>query len=152
MKNVKCLNCNIEVTLSADQQEFVASAIKKRIKFIMLNCPHCGLGFGLNPLESDDLKNDEFNIRTPISGVHGYVSIIDDDDEKFYGCDETGAIWRHKTNLFRDIELIIKRYSHREFCYKHTIDGWTNNPMEPDNIDELIDNETNEEIESFERD
>ncbi len=121
--------------------------------FIILECRNCGMSFPINPSVLGEL--DEISpkpIRTPISGSHGYVLFIESGDEKFYGCGETGAIWRQEENLFRDIELIIKKYPHRESCYNKTENGWVSNSEEPDNMDDLIDYEDVEELTGFERD
>jgi hypothetical protein len=119
----------------------------------MLECRNCGLSFQFNPSVPGELdKTSELPIRTPISGSHGYVSFIDSEDQKFYGCGETGAIWRQEENLFRDIELIIKKNPHRKLCYTQTENGWVSNSEEPDNIDDLIDHEEVDELNEFERD
>ena len=90
-------------------------------------------------------------MRPPIPGYHRYISFVDSKDEKFYGCGETGAIRRDENNLFRNIALIIKKYSHRELCYSKTESDWIANADEPDNMDELIDQEDVDEITDIER-
>ncbi len=126
----------------------------KGMTFIMLECNKCGLSFSFNPLSICGLVEEinEMPLRTPISGSHGFVTIVETKDGTFYGCSETGLIWRHQESLFRDIGLIIKKYPYRESCYKMTKSGWIANSDEPSNIDELIDKEIIEDIDDFERD
>ncbi len=111
------------------------------------------MSFPFNPSVSGKLDDSpDLPIRTPLSGSHGYVSYMESEDEKFYGCGETGAIWRKEESLFRDIELIIKKYPHRTNCYTHTENGWIANSKEPEDMDNLIDQEEVEELTDFERD
>ena len=119
----------------------------------MLACGSCGMSFPFNPLNTTDADAlADVPLRTPISGVNGYVSFMETGDEKFYGCGETGAVWRSDYNLHRDIELIMNRYPHRRLCYVQTDNGWTANAQEPPNMDELIDQEEKEELRNFEQD
>src|SRR5690606_25898255 len=115
-------------------------------------CPNCGMSFDFNPSDTNVNVENELPLRTPISGSHGFISFIEDNEGNFFGCDETGAIWRQEKNLFNDIDLIIKKYPHREKCYLRTQNGWIANPDEPENMDELIDIEDVEKIDKYEID
>lgn len=119
----------------------------------MLSCPNCGLGFGINPFEETSKKNDDqILFRTPISGSHGFISIVNNAEGSFYGCGETGAIWRKEENLIRDVKKIIELYPHRKLCYIQNDSTWVANQNEPENIEELINTETEEIFDNFERD
>ena len=153
MELIKCDSCKTDFRPTSDQLNFILSSREKRMTFIMLECENCGMSFPFNPSAPGELdKTSDSPIRTPISGSHGYVSYIDSENEKFYGCGETGAIWRKEENLFRDIELIIKKYPHRTSCYTQIENGWIPNSNEPENMDDLIDHEEVEELKKFERD
>ena len=153
MELIKCDNCKSDFKPTSGQLNFILTSKEKGMTFIMLECGNCGISFSYNPLALKELdKTDEIAIRTPISGSHGYISFVDLDNEKFYGCGETGAIWRDKSKLFRDIEIIINQYPHRALCYKKTNSGWIANSEEPDNINELIDQEVVADLMSLERD
>lgn len=154
MDLIKCDRCESGFRPSSEQVNFILSSKEKGMTFIMLECGNCGMSFPFNPSCTAlfDEEPQEIPIRTPIPGSHGYVSFVDDEDEKFYGCGETGAIWRNKENLSRDIEAIINKYPHRKKCYLKTGSGWIANSNEPSNMDELIDQEEVEELRRFERD
>lgn len=153
MELIKCDSCKTDFRPSSDQSNFILTSKKKGMTFIMLECANCGMSFPFNPsaLGESDNSND-IPIRTPLPGAHGYVSFVGSEEENLYGCGETGAIWRNKGNLFRDIELIIKKYPHRAHCYIKTKNGWIANTEEPENIDELINQEETEELMDFDRD
>ncbi|ULC59691.1 hypothetical protein MBM09_01640 [Flaviramulus sp. BrNp1-15] len=123
------------------------------MSFIMLKCQNCELTFPYNPISIEfEKQTQELPIRTPIPGSHGFISLVNNDNENFYGCGETGTIWKRQKNLFRDIEQIIKKYPHRELCYLKTKDGWIANPNEPNDMDKLIEQETFERLTKFEMD
>lgn len=153
MELIKCDSCKTDFRPTSDQLNFILTSKEKGMTFIMLECRNCGMSFPFNPSAPGELQDtSDTPIRTPLSGSHGYSSYIDTEDEKFYGCGETGAIWRKEENLFRDIELILKKYPHRASCYTKTENGWIANSVEPDNMDELIDKEEVDEITEFQRD
>ena len=153
MELIKCDSCKTDFRPTSDQLNFILASKEKGMTFIMLECANCGMSFPFNPSSPRESDNSsDIPIRSPLSGAHGYVSYVDSEEENFYGCGETGAIWRNEENLFRDIELIIKKYPHRSSCYTKTKNGWIANSEEPENMDELIDQEETEELIEFERD
>tara|TARA_R110002050_G_scaffold80311_4_gene171827 strand:- start:2289 stop:2750 length:462 start_codon:yes stop_codon:yes gene_type:complete len=153
MELVKCDSCKTDFRPTSDQLNFILTSKEKGMTFTMLECTNCGLSFPFNPSALGESDNSsDIPIRTPLSGVHGYVSYVGSVEENFYGCGETGAIWRNEGNLFRDIDLIIKKYPHRASCYIKTKNGWIANSEEPENMDELIDQEELEGLVGFDRD
>lgn len=154
MDLIKCYRCKTEFKPTFDQLNFISSSRGKGMKLIMLECGNCRWPFPFNLISIETPKKEAQSIliRTPIAGSHGFISFVEDEDGDFYGCGETGAIWRKEKNLLRDIEIIVKKYSHRKLCYSKTVFGWIANPNEPENMDELIDTEVIEELNKFERD
>lgn len=150
---IRCSNCKNVFNPNEKEQESIRQSAKKGMTFIMLTCRNCGLGFGVNPTTLlHPEPNEALPLRTPLSGIHGFISLIEDDSEIFYGCGASGAIWRDKKNLNRDIERIIKKYPHRKDFYLFKNGEWIANPDEPNNTDELIDSEAIEAFDNFEMD
>ena len=131
-----CTNCNHLHQLTKNEQELISQGLR----FIMLSCSNCGIGFGLN---LDEQKEKEEVWRTPISGCEGFVSKIEDSEQMFYGCGETGKTWKTKKELFNSIDLIIKQYPHRRHSYIKVRDNWIHNENEPDNMDDVIQTKEN---------
>ena len=154
MELIKCDFCKTDFRPTSEQLKFILSSKEKRMTLIILECVNCRISFSYNPTSPVLLrqKYDETPLRTPLSGSHGYISRVYSENDKFYGCGESGAIWRHEENLFRDIDLIINNYPHRRLCYLRNNSGWISNPEEPNNMDELIDNEDSVEFTDLERD
>ena len=140
---IKCRNCKENFKPNNEQQNFIDISSKKRMAFIMLECKSCGLYFDLNLNKLKKQSLESLLLRTPFSGSLGFVSFIDDGSKSFYGCGETGIIWKEKTDLYKDIEQIILKYPHRKKVYLNKCGEWIANPDEPKNIDELICNESN---------
>ena len=156
MTKIKCSNCDAHVTLSKDEKQRLSSANKSKRKFIMLTCDSCGLSFSYNLIGEINM-NDKFDLskyswRSPIGGSHGFVSYIEDTDGNFFGCGETGAIWKTKEAFYRDIERIINKYPHRRHFYKKVGADWLPNNNEPKNINQMIDMEETEDLVNFVRD
>lgn len=149
---ITCKNCKTDFIPDRNQRKFIKSSREKNMTFIMLDCPNCDMSFDFNPTDNSDNVEHELPLRTPISGSHGFISYIEDNESDFFGCGETGAIWKQEKNLFNDIDLIIKKYPHREKCYLKTKNGWIANPDEPENMDDLIDKEDVENLDKYERD
>lgn len=151
---VNCKNCGESLILDKNQVQLVENLKKKGSTFGMLPCKSCGLSFSINPqdLDSSDSKIKETTWRSPIAGSHGFVSFVDNVSEKpFYGCGETGVIWSTRDSFYKDIESIINKYPHRSSFYKKTGDDWFPAKDEPKNIDELIDSEDLEHINTYQR-
>ena len=146
---VKCSRCESIIELTDSQSSFINECISNDMSFCMIQCNKCGVDFAYDINDTAD----EFELiwRTPILGSHGYVSFIND-DEPFYGCSETGAIWKSKKSFFKDIEKSIEKYPHRKLFYKFHEEEWLPVDKEPENIEELIDSEDIEEIDSYSRD
>ncbi len=151
---VTCNNCNNRFELSQEQINLIEKLKSKGASFGMLKCDSCGLSFSVNPQNINLMteQEEELTWRSPISGSHSFVSFIDNPGDKaFYGCGETGVVWFNKSNFYKDIELIIKKYPHRANCYEKRGDDWYPSREEPSNIDELISSEEKEEIKNYER-
>ena len=148
---VLCKNCNSSFRVTNDQQAFVIKSRMKGMSFIMLECPNCNSSTDFNPNEGTiKVEEEQLIWRTPISKINGFVSLITDEDEVFYGCGESGFIWRTKEKFYESIEEIIRKYPHREFCYRKQNGDWLPNEDEPINIDELIDSEEGGDIRGYE--
>jgi hypothetical protein len=97
-------------------------------------------------------SESELSWKTPISGCEGYVSFIDNgEDEPFYGCGETGVIWRTKDAFYRDIESIISISPHRKHFYEFKNGEWMPVDDVSEDIDDLIEAEDEETITNYER-
>ena len=95
---------------------------------------------------------DEISWKPPISGCEGYVSFIDNgEDEPFYGCGETGIIWRTKEAFYRDIENIIFKYPHRKHFYEFKNGEWMPVDEVSGDIEDLIETESEETLTDFNR-
>lgn len=76
--------------------------------------------------------------RCPNPGCDGYVSYVNDGDEAFYGCGEDGVVWHDQQTFFGAIDRIVASYPHRSECYIKEKEGWSPNPTEPSDMEELI--------------
>lgn len=135
---IACTNCSKHFSPSQEQSKFIKKAIEKGMQFIMLECPCCGLSFGINPSGISVSIAAYLPLRTPLPGCLGFISELTDDSGPFWGCGESGAIWRKKENLYRDIEKIIQLYPHRSSAYIKINSEWLANPNEPDDLEDLI--------------
>ncbi|WNJ17900.1 hypothetical protein [Pontibacter sp. G13] len=122
------------------------------MSLVILKCQKCPSHTPYNLTQNPEPTLEQPAFRTPILGVNGFVSLIDDGEDTFYGCGETGAIWKEKQNLFRDIEKVIRANPERSKCYIKKGDEWLPNPAEPENMDEIIESEESEGFGSFEQD
>ena len=99
-----------------------------------------------------DKEYDEYAWKTPISGCDGYVSFIDNGEgESFYGCGETGAIWRSKEAFYRDIESIISKYPHRKHFYEFKDGEWIPVNDVSEEIEDMIETEDEETLTDYEK-
>ena len=151
--NIKCSNCHSLVNLEENQIKLIDDLKSKGISFGMIKCSSCGLSFSINPqnLNYNVETNQQKTWRSPISGSHGFVSYIEDEDRAFYGCSETGAIWYNKDNFFIEIKKIIERYPHRNGFYDFLDGEWYPAENEPDDIIQLIDSEDRENLTNYVR-
>ena len=136
MKTIKCTQCGFNIPFSE----------KGNIPLVF--CPNCDFSF--MPNEYENLVAENFVWRSPISGSHGFVSFVDDGENKFYGCSETGAIWYDQENFFKEINNIIKKYPHRKKFYIKNGNKWIPSDVDID-MDELIDLEEKESLHNFVR-
>ena len=136
--DIRCSNCYETVVLDENQKAFLKQMKESETPFAMLECPHCGLDFGVNPNTGIDDVERCIAWRSPIPRSHGFVTEI---EEGVYGCSETGTIWRSEEGLFNAIEFIQQRYDHRKFCYSKIDNVWLPEENEPSDIDDLIDTE-----------
>lgn len=151
---INCNNCEVSITLNENQIQLIENLKKQGSTFGMLHCESCGLGFGVNPQDLNQIEKDDNELiwRSPISGSHGFVSYISNLDEKtFYGCSDTGVIWTTKNSFYKNIEAIINKYPHRSSFYVKIDGDWYPSKEEPENIDELIDKEDIEIIDNYQR-
>ena len=109
----------------------------------MLECGICHHTFPANPQDLKGGLNTEPEIpwRSPISGCHGFVSFVDDEEKSFYGCGETGEVWFSEESFFKGIDVIIEQYKHRAQFYEKRDNKWFPASNEPQDIDSLIDSE-----------
>ncbi|MFT7156384.1 MAG: hypothetical protein ACI8Q1_001394 [Parvicella sp.] len=123
-----------------------------RLKNKLANFIKKKIGNENEQIKPQDTSTKFSPVRTPLSGSTGYISFIDDDSESFFGCGETGAIWKKKENLFRDIEKIISLYPHRKDCYVKKDESWFANSNEPNNIIDLIESEEDVDLAEYVQD
>jgi len=148
--NLACKSCGRLFEPSDEQTHFLRKMSVAGSAFAMVKCPNCGLSFGVDPEHlNDSIQNDSLAWRTLLSGVQGFVTLVDEQDDSFYGCGETGAIWKSKEFLFRDIDRIIERYPHRSMFYVKSSGGWIPAKDEPDLFNQLIGLEDMEELNSY---
>jgi len=139
MKSFTCVNCKNKFSLNESQYEFFIEAKTKGMSLIMVECNNCGSSTGINPLLESENDNDKETVwRTPLAGIIGFVSHVDDGEKSYYGCGETGVIWESKEELNDSIEEIVKKFSHRNGCYKKVNGNWIPLEEEQENIEELI--------------
>ncbi len=152
---ITCEFCCNEHIPSLEENEFISTSKEKGMTFIMLECKECGQSFSINPQNSEepnDFHNNPDLLRTPLSGCLGFVSLIEDENDFFYGCGESGAIWKKKENLFRDIENIIEEYPHRKNCYSLLNNEWVPNKNEPKDIEDQITKEKLYKLDNYTQD
>lgn len=147
---ITCKLCKLSFEASDKQQKFIFESRAKKMTFIMLECSNCKWHTDFNPSSTLIVSpNKEIQWRTPVSKINGFVSYIDNDEEKFYGCGESGFIWLTKERFYKSIEEIIAKYPHRNDCYKKVNGEWLPNKDEPDNIEDLIETEEEDNLEDF---
>ena len=86
-----CINCKKEFDLKEESIPFYLESKAKGMVFIMVDCSNCNRTTGFNPSEPEksNLKKESPVWRTPVSGINGFVSFIEEaDGESFYGCGE----------------------------------------------------------------
>lgn len=151
---VNCKTCKEDFELNEKQKTLVLDLNSKGASLAMLKCKLCYQWFPFDPQTINGDKNisrkKEVIWRSPISGVLGYVSFVENKEESFYGCGETGIVWFEKEEFYKAIEEIIIKYGHRKGCYTKVNDEWLPSPNEPDNIDDLIREEDFDDLSSFE--
>ncbi len=137
---MKCTNCKTTFELSNFQKNLLEQMRECNSQMAMLECPNCGFGFGVNPFteQEDELKEIKVFLRSPISGSHGVVVSLGNGK---FGDGESGVFWENKEELYQDILKIRKMCSHRKGLYVKKGEDWVPVDVEPDNIDNLIDNE-----------
>lgn len=151
MSKIKCPKCNKNTPLSTET-DFIKEEKEKGTKYMTLFCEFCNDTFDYNPTDNSNpsIKSDEIVWRCPVSGCHGFVSFVEgDSSEGFYGCGETGDIWKNKNNFFNEIERIIKLYPYRKASYIKNGSEWLPNDKEPNNIDDLIDLEEEDTFKDY---
>ncbi len=147
---IPCKLCKLSFEASDNQQKFILESREKKMNFIMLNCSNCKWHTDYNPTsELITFSDKEIHWRTPVSRISGYVSYIENDEEKFYGCGESGFIWLTKERFYKSIEEIIAKYPHRNDCYIKVNGEWFPNNEEPDNMEELIETEDENDLEDY---
>ena len=147
---VPCKICNSSFQVTDSQQEFIFESRYKKMTFVMLECSICKRHTDFNPNSGVICKKDDsIAWRTPVSKINGYVSYIEDEGDSFYGCGESGFIWRTKQNFYKSIVQIIEKYPHRMACYKQINKDWFPSENEPQNIVELIASKEENSYEDF---
>ncbi|AIP97768.1 hypothetical protein B6B36_00165 [Salmonella enterica] len=119
--NILCDKCKKEFVPSKEQLEFISSARKKGMKFIMVKCPLCSFSYPLNPmtlnLPTSEKEHNGDGLKCPKETCSGIISYIDD-EPPFWGCGECGSVWFKKEDLYCDIKNIIVKYPYRAFAYE----------------------------------
>lgn len=148
---IECSECHSQFELDSDQLDFYTKSQGGGLTFIMIECHSCKKFFSLNPQveQQPDLGAADFAIRTPIAGCCGHTTYVNDGDEAFYGCGETGAVWRTKEALNRSVEQIVKRYPHRTEFYVRLGDSWISSDIEEERASTLIGQETRDDLSSY---
>lgn len=147
-----CINCKKEFDLKEESIPFYLESKAKGMVFIMVDCSNCNRTTGFNPSEPEksNLKKESPVWRTPVSGINGFVSFIEEEDgSNFYGCGESGFIWLTKERFYQSIEEIIEDYAHRADCYKKVGNDWLPSDEEPQDIDDLIEAEDDNDLEDY---
>ncbi len=146
---VTCDNCKSEYALSDWQRDFILRWKNRGKTLAMLECGVCGFGHPVNPQDLGGVVvlEAEFSWVTPLSGVYGFVSFVDNEGGEggFYGCGETGKVWSTKEEFYIAIEQIIERYPHRALFYRKENEDWF--PVEEEgsvDFEKLIDSEVSE--------
>ena len=151
---VTCASCRHAFELDATQQALVEKLKGQGAPFVALECPACGLSFGI------DLKprvKQEETWKCPVSHCDGWVSHVHIDERYLdggdqWGCGECGSFWRDKNNLIKEAREIVKKFPYRSVYYE-TRDGQLK-PTEPGdcpNDSEKIESEPWDTAEDYER-
>lgn len=111
-----CQNCHVVFKLKKKDINLVNKLQANGQKFIMLECPECGLGTHFVNLESvlenpQEYKVSDNQYRCPTSHCTGWVCNVHEGDgnNSFWGCGECGRIWPHIDLLFDDIKSITHK-------------------------------------------
>lgn len=89
----------------------------------------------------------EPTFRCPESTCIGWVSLVEDADETFWGCGECGTVWSDRDELHEAIEAAIEKHPYRKNCYRKTRTGWNPVPLdkEPEDYEDLVEQEWDED-------
>ena len=110
----------------------------KGADFIAIECPHCLLSSGYNPVEiihgSAASKSDEASIqlRCPVQRCTGWVVEVDDGESTFWGCGACGTVWATRGALSGAITRCVKKFPYREVAYVRKGSSWDPAPAEAD--------------------
>ena len=150
-KTITCKQCASSFQATDEQQAFILASRRKGMRFIMLRCANCAHYTDFDPFEGGaDGVGESISWRTPVSKINGYVSLVEDGANRFYGCGESGFIRRTREKFYQSIEAIIERYPHRKYCYQKVGGDWFPAEREPSNMDDLIDTEEENDYDEFE--
>ena len=98
--SIICYSCKRVFTLDTEKTNILIQAKEKNIHFLMMNCPHCGKSFPINPitLSFPFSKKQAPKYKCPTNGCNGYVVSITDLEFPL-GCGTCGIIWNNKKDL-----------------------------------------------------
>lgn len=112
---IECPSCRNSFSPNENQKKFIQESIEKKMSFIMIECGVCHHTIPLNPLNlSTEFTPAEDQLRCPVIGCYGYISLIEDNK---FACGECGNVWESKNDLFNDIRKVITKYPYRKKVY-----------------------------------
>ena len=119
---VECTNCERGFDATPSQSKLIERLTAAGAPLAMLECPHCGLFFGIALRPS---REEETPYRCPMSGCAGWVSYVTLKRRRpFYGCGECGCLWKTEADVFAAISAVVKRYPYRRKSYVRKDGRW----------------------------
>ena len=150
---VTCELCHKVFEPNAGQAALIDRSKAKDMEQVMIECPHC---WSHTMVRFKTTAPEEPHLRCPVAGCAGFVVHLKDPDtgSSHWACGECGSGWTQLSSLQREIDCIIKVYPYRSACYSRNGDQWLAAPSDqaPDDYDELVEQETPDSSESFDRD
>lgn len=149
---VTCNICKHAYSPSDEQRAFVDASRGKGMRFVMLKCPNCGSHSSVSIVEEP--PEPEVTYRCPVAGCAGWVSEVDEEGKKFWGCGECGSIWKSLASLEMEIAAIVSKFAYRKKSYRKKGGHWAPGDLskEVSDYEERVASEPTDTADKFERD
>ena len=147
MFEAKCGYCNLVFSMSEEQQKNVEEEAKAGTETFIIRCPKCHSMVFVHPLvlcgTSDAVPKEVEDRRILCCPVSACIGYVEDDEDKQFSCSECGTVWKNMKEVYRDIELIVKRFAYRKEAYIKKGAKWQSAPFNkiPDHYYANVQNE-----------